>query len=236
MMPTSKTFVLVHGAWHGGWCWRRVADILTAKGHKVFTPTLTGVGERSHLMSPKIDLTTHITDIANVIMWERLGNVVLCGHSYGGVVISGVVERIPEAIEAMVFLDAFVPADGESMFKLTSPRLRTLIETIAARGESVVAPVSAEAFKVNEADRAWVDASCTPHPLASLVEKIALAGAYERISKKVYIRAKVYPASYFDATHARLQLDPAWRVFDLACGHDAMIDMPEEVADIFAAV
>src|ERR1035441_10113729 len=111
MMPASKTFVLVHGAWHGGWCWRRVADLLTAKGHKVFTPTLTGLGERSHLMSPTIDLTTHITDIANVIMWERLGNVVLCGHSYGGLVISGVVERIRKAIEAMVFLDAFVPAD-----------------------------------------------------------------------------------------------------------------------------
>jgi pimeloyl-ACP methyl ester carboxylesterase len=235
MTPASKTFVLVHGAWHGGWCWRRVADILTAKGHKVFTPTLTGLGERSHLMDPKIDLATHIADIANVIMWERLRNVVLCGHSYGGIVISGVVERLPEAIDAMVFLDAFVPADGECMAGLTSPRLRTLIETIAARGETEVAPVSAEAFKVNEADRAWVDASCTPHPLASLVERIALTGARERIARKVYIRARAYPAAAFDAAHARLQRDPAWRVFDLPCGHDAMIDMPEAVADIFAA-
>lgn len=234
MTPASKTFVLVHGAWHGGWCWRRVADILTAQGHKVFTPTLTGLGERSHLMSAKIDLATHITDIANVIIWERLRHVVLCGHSYGGLVISGIAEKVPEAIEAMVFLDAFVPANGEFMAGLTSPRLRTLIETIAARGETVVAPLSAEVFKVNEADRAWVDASCTPHPLASLVERIALTGARERIAKKVYIRANAYPASHFDAAHARLQMDPAWRVFDLPCGHDAMIDMPEEVAEIFA--
>ncbi len=236
MTPASKTFVLVHGAWHGGWCWRRVADLLGAKGHKVFTPTLTGLGERTHLMSPTIGLATHITDVANVVTWERLRNVVLCGHSYGGVVISGVVERIAEAIEAMVFLDAFVPANGESMAGLTSPRLRTLIEATAARGETQVAPVSAEAFKVNEADRGWVDASCTPHPLASLVETIALTGARERIAKKIYIRAKAYPAAAFDAAHARLRMDPAWRVFDLPCGHDAMIDMPEEVAEIFATV
>ena len=89
----SKTFVLVHGAWHGGWCWRRVADLLEAKGHKVFAPTLTGLGERSHLMRAGINVSTHVTDIVNVLKWERLTDVVLCGHSYGGFVISGVAEQ-----------------------------------------------------------------------------------------------------------------------------------------------
>lgn len=92
-MANTKTFVLVHGAWHGGWCWRRVADLLGAKGHKVYTPTLTGLGERFHLLSGMITLDTHITDIANAFEWESLQDVVLVGHSYGGFVISGVAER-----------------------------------------------------------------------------------------------------------------------------------------------
>jgi predicted alpha/beta hydrolase len=95
---TAKTFVLVHGAWHGGWCWRRVADLLTNAGHKVFTPTLTGLGERSHLIDAKVNLSTHVTDIVNVLKWERLKDVILCGHSYGGFVISAVAERMEDAI------------------------------------------------------------------------------------------------------------------------------------------
>jgi len=95
---TGKTFVLVHGAWHGGWCWRRVADLLTNAGHKVFTPTLTGLGERSHLIDAKVNLSTHVTDIVNVLKWERLKDVILCGHSYGGFVISAVAERMEDAI------------------------------------------------------------------------------------------------------------------------------------------
>jgi pimeloyl-ACP methyl ester carboxylesterase len=106
---TAKPFVLVHGSWHGGWCWRRVADLLDAKGHKVYTPTLTGLGERSHLMSGMITLDTHITDVANVIKWENLQDVVLVGHSYAGFVISGVAERVQPAISSIVFLDAFLP-------------------------------------------------------------------------------------------------------------------------------
>src|SRR5512145_270953 len=100
----QRTFVLVHGAWHGGWCWRRVADLLTKAGHRVFAPTLTGLGERSHLANAGIDLSTHIADVANVLKWERLDNVVLAGHSYGGFVISGAVERMPDAIASMVYV------------------------------------------------------------------------------------------------------------------------------------
>src|SRR5579862_2956420 len=94
----QKTFVLVHGAWHGGWCWRRVADLLERQGHKVYTPTLTGLGERSHLLAPGIGLATHVTDVVNVLKWERLSGVVLCGHSYGGMIITGVAEQMQAAI------------------------------------------------------------------------------------------------------------------------------------------
>src|SRR4030081_3703523 len=112
--PNAKTFVLVHGAWHGGWCWRRVSDLLEKKGHKVFAPTMTGLGERSHLIGGKIDLAAHVTDIANVVKWENLNDVVLVGHSYGGVVISGVAEQMREAIGSIVFFDALLPAKGDA--------------------------------------------------------------------------------------------------------------------------
>jgi pimeloyl-ACP methyl ester carboxylesterase len=112
------TFVLVHGAWHGSWCWKRVRAALLARGHHVFTPTLTGVGERSHLLSPHVNLKTHIEDVVNLIRWEELSDVVLCGHSYGGCVITGVADRLPNRIGAMVYLDAFTPEDGESLFDI----------------------------------------------------------------------------------------------------------------------
>src|SRR4051794_3369473 len=115
-----RTFVLVHGAWHGGWCWRRVADRLEKQGHKVFTPTLTGLGERSHLMSPSIDLDTHINDVVNVVKWEDLKGICLVAHSYGGWPVSGALEKILDRVSSIVFLDAFVPEDGQKGFDFAS--------------------------------------------------------------------------------------------------------------------
>jgi pimeloyl-ACP methyl ester carboxylesterase len=232
----QKTFVLVHGAWHGGWCWRRVADLLTAEGHKVYTPTLTGLGDRSHLMSTGIGLATHVTDIVNLIKWEDLKDVVLCGHSYGGFVISGVAEQVQLAIASIVFLDAFVPENRQCLVELTAPATREVIEAARRKGDSAVPPRPAEAFKVNEMDRAWVDAMCTPQPLATMLDKIALTGARDRIAKKAYARAKLYPNPSFDAAHEKLKSNPAWRVYELPCGHDVMVDMPERLAEILLEV
>ena len=117
--PPTRTFVLVHGAWHGGWCWRRVADRLTAKGHYVVAPTLSGVGERSHLPPGPIDLSTQIDDVVGEIKWKDLDGIVLVGHSYGGMVITGVAEQLRNRISAIVYLDAFLPADGQSLFDIT---------------------------------------------------------------------------------------------------------------------
>ena len=230
-----NTFVLVHGAWHGGWCWRRVADLLQQRGHKVFTPTMTGLGERSHLIDGKISLTTHVTDIVNVIKWESLNDIVLVGHSYGGIVISGVAEAMRDAIGSIVFLDAFVPESGDSVAAKASQPVRESITAAVEKGEVVMKPVSAAAFRVNEKDRAWVDAMCTPHPLATLTDKITLTGARERIAKKAFIRAKGYPSIPFDAAQERAKAD-GWRVYELPCGHDAMVDMPEQLTDILVEV
>src|SRR5262245_30919971 len=150
------TFVLVHGAWHGGWCWRRVAPLLRAAGHEVYTPTLTGLGERAHLVARHVDLDTHIADVRGVLQCEELSNVVLCGHSYGGMVISGVAESAPNALRSLVYLDAFVPADGQCLLDfIPAERLAELRQSVHDRGAGwLVPPPSAAFFKVNEADQA----------------------------------------------------------------------------------
>jgi len=230
------TFVLVHGAWHGGWCWRRVADLLQAKGHKVFTPTLTGLGERSHLLRAGIDVSTHVTDVVNVLKWERLSGVVLCGHSYGGLVVSGVAEQMAEKIGSIVLLDAFLPENGDSMERLTSQAVRDTLKSAATRGELGVPARSAAAFLVNEKDQAWVDAMCVPQPIGTMTEKLKLTGARERFGKKAYIRAAAYPNPGFDKAYARVKADPSWRTYEVPCGHDAMVDMPERLAEILVEV
>jgi pimeloyl-ACP methyl ester carboxylesterase len=233
---SAKTFVLVHGAWHGGWCWRRVSDLLEKKGHKVFAPTMTGLGERSHLLDPKVNLATHVTDIVNVIKWEGLSDIVLVGHSYGGVIISGVAEQLREAIGSIVFLDAFVPESGDSLATKASQPVREAIAALVEKGEQTMKPVPAAVFQVNEKDRAWVDAMCTPHPVATLTDKITVSGARDRIAKKTYIRAKGYPSVPFDGAQEKLKADAQWRVYELPCGHDAMVDMPDRLAEILVEV
>jgi pimeloyl-ACP methyl ester carboxylesterase len=230
------TFVLVHGAWHGGWCWRRVADRLRGGGHAVFTPTLTGLGERSHLLRAGIDLKTHIADVVNVMKWEGLSDVVLCGHSYGGMVVSGVAEKSAAAVGSIVFLDAFVPENGDSMAALTSQAVRDNLKIAAERGDLGVPARAAAAFLVNEKDQGWVDAMCVPQPIGTMTEKMTLTGARERIGKKAYIRASAYPNPGFDLAYARVKADPSWRTYGVPCGHDVMVDMPARLADILLEV
>jgi pimeloyl-ACP methyl ester carboxylesterase len=226
------TFVLVHGAWHGGWCWRRVADRLRGDGHAVFTPTLSGLGERAHLLATGVGLKTHITDVVNVLRWEGLADVVLCGHSYGGFVISGVAEEAAAALRSIVFLDAFVPRDGESVLDLTGPAVREAAAAAKARGDLGIPPRAAEAFGVNPADRAWVDQLCVPHPIATFTDKIALTGAAGRVARKTYVRAASYANPGFDRAVAAVQAERGWRSHAVECGHDVMVDAPERLCEI----
>ncbi len=230
------TFVLVHGAWHGGWCWRRVADILEAKGHKVFTPTLTGLGERSHLLAQGIDVSTHVTDVVNLFKWEGLSDAVLCGHSYGGCVVSGIAERIATRIRSIVFLDAFIPDNGDSILELTGQAVIEATRAAERAGALGVPPRKAEAFGVNEKDRAWVDSLTGLQPLGCFLEKMKITGARDRIAKKSYIRAANYANPGFDKALARVKNDPTWRAFGVPCGHDVMVDMPERLAEILEEV
>jgi len=228
----AYNFVLVHGAWHGGWCWRRVADRLRAGGHLVFTPTLTGLGERSHLLRPGLDLDVHIADVINMIKWERLSDVVLCGHSYGGFVISGVAERVADLIRSIVFLDAFLPNNGDAIEDITGPAVKDAIRAAVKGGDPGVPSRPAAAFGVNEADQAWVDALCVPQPIGTFTSPIRLTGARERIARKTYIRAKSYANPAFDRAFAAVQSDRSWRSYEVPCGHDVMVDMPDRLSEL----
>lgn len=233
--PTPRTFVLVHGAWHGGWCWRRVADRLEREGHKVYAPSLTGLGDRAHLITNRINVSTHITDIVNILRFEDLSDIVLVGHSYAGFVISGVAEREQTRIKSIVFLDAYVPQNGQSIYSMSSERLRETVNAAIKRGDTGMAPAKAAYFSVNEKDRAYVDSKCTPQPVGTYNEPLTITGARERIAKKAYIRAKGWNAPGFDAVVARLRSDPSWKLHDVPCGHDVMIDMPDRLTELLVA-
>jgi pimeloyl-ACP methyl ester carboxylesterase len=231
---TERTYVLVHGAWHGGWCWREVADRLRAEGHRVFTPTLTGLAERSHLALSGVSLSTHVQDVLNLLKWEGLSDVVLVGHSYGGMVVSGAAEGAePGAIGALVFLDAFVPAHGRSLLDYTAAEGREggpMVEEGLATG--LVSPIPAAVFGVNEVDRARVDALCTPQPYATLTEKAQMTGARERVARKGYILATGWAGATFPAFAAEANSRPDWAYHEVDCGHDVMLDAPDRLAEI----
>jgi pimeloyl-ACP methyl ester carboxylesterase len=234
---TQKTFVLIHGAWHGGWCWRRVSDLLERKGHKVFSPTLTGVGERSHLLSKDVVLDTHITDIVNVFKWEELKDVCLVVHSYGGWPGSGALEQIGDRVSSIVWLDAFKPENGQRGFDFASEFSRKALLAAVEKGEPGRPGPKAEAFFVNDKDRAWVDSKLTPQPNGVALQPIKLTGAREKVAKKTYIRAPKYPQPAFDKAYAECKADKSWKTFEApAAGHDVMVDTPEWLVEILLQV
>jgi pimeloyl-ACP methyl ester carboxylesterase len=228
-----STYVLVHGAWHGSWCWKRVRKALQAQGHEVFTPTLTGLGERSHSLSPQVNLETHIDDVVNLIRWEELSNVVLCGHSYGGAVVSGVADRVPDRIGALVYLDAFLLDDGRSVHDEVPPKDRNAqLEAARAHGEGwKVPPIPAAGFNVNAKDAAWMDRQCTMQPLAAFQQPLRLSGKMHAVKDVTFVLATGYEGSPFMPSYERARAK-AWKTVSVACGHDVMLDMPEELTTI----
>lgn len=234
-----KTYLLVHGAWHGAWCWRRVDEPLRRAGHPVFAPTLTGLADRSHLLSREIGLETHIDDIANLIRWHDLNGVVLCGHSYGGMVISGVADRLPDRIRALVYVDAFVPEPGQCALDQVTPERRAEIEeSIRSRGQGWFAPPTpARRFGVvDPADVAWIDSRCTPQPARCMTDPIHLTGEWNRVRTKVYVLAAANKGSAYHAIHARLREDRNWLTHEVASGHEMMVTHPHQLTEILLSI
>lgn len=225
----QTTYVLVHGAWHGSWCWKRIRNKLRGAGHEVFTPTLTGLGERSHLNSATVDLSTHIADVVNLLRWEELSDVVLCGHSYGGFVITAAADRVPEQIRSLVYLDAFVPEDGECVFDNLPPELAQQLRTSAQPTGRNVSPIPAERFNVNPRDAGWVNSQCTPQSIASFEERIRLDRLLTH--NATHILATSWDDSPFGAARERANAK-GWRTRTIACGHEVMLDLPDELTEL----
>ena len=228
----NRCFVLVAGAGHGGWAWQRVADILSAQGHQVFRPSLTGLADRSHLLSESVRLGTHILDIVNLCLWENLANVVLVGHSYAGWVISGAVEHLEDRVSAIAFVDAFLPDSGQRGYDLLNPQQKADFDAAMTKGEvSRPGPTSTGLRIQNVSDATWVDSKVTAQPLGVSLDAISLTGARERIKRKLYIRTPLFPQPRFDDALKRCAKDPTWQTIAMeGCGHDPMIDRPEELA------
>ncbi|MCP3712430.1 alpha/beta hydrolase [Paraburkholderia sp. CNPSo 3274] len=237
----SATFVLLHGAWHGGWCYRDTAQVLRAAGHNVYTPTLTGLGERAHLNNQNITLETHIRDVCGVLEAEELSDVILLGHSYGGMVITGVADRMSDRIKTLVYLDAFVPEHAQSLIDCLYAALSeenaaaflTAFRTSAMTGNSgLMLPIPAEGFKVEPKNRAWVDRHCSPQALATFETQVLLTGRGSAIKDRLFILAERWDPSPFSYYAEQVAGKPGWRVSRVPCGHDVMVDMPIELANL----
>jgi pimeloyl-ACP methyl ester carboxylesterase len=230
-------FVLVHGAWHGGWCWSKVAAILRGRGHTVLTPTQTGLGERAHLLSRSIDLEVFVTDIVNMLKWEDLTDVVLVGHSFAGNSISGAADRVADRIRQLIYLDALIQEDGQSAFSqlpkdLVEARTRAAQESSA--GLSMPTP-PASAFGISDATQAaWVESRLTPHPLATYTAPLRLAKPVGNGLPTSYI---ICADPIYQPAEASRQWVKAhgWRVSEIATGHDAMVTAPDVLADLLEA-
>jgi pimeloyl-ACP methyl ester carboxylesterase len=233
-MPNcDTTYILIHGAWHGSWCWKRVRAALQSAGHNVFTPTLSGLGERSRLNSPVIDLSTHIADIVNLIQWQELSDVVLCGHSYAGCFITGVADQIPDRIRSLIFLDAFVPENGESLMDiLPSEVAQDLREQAKATGEGwKINPIPAHLLGVRDPyDAAWFDPQCTPQAIAAFEEPLKLTGNLEHIQDIAYMfPTECHPNLLVSHERAKAK---GWKIRTIDnSGHEFMIDHPQKLAE-----
>lgn len=244
------TFVLVHGAWTGGWFWWRVGKALQEAGHQVVRPTLTGCGERSHLATPKVDLSTHIEDVTNALRFEDVHRVVLAGHGYGGMVITGAADREPARIHHLVYVDAFAPDNGQSSLALAGDEPAARIRKAAAEkgdGWQVPIPFRLDEFGITaEVDVRWLTHRLTPMPLAALEQPITLEGHIPARTPRTFIHAASSSVPPFAGLAARIQsvatggpasaASPAaaasagWRYHEVPTGYFSPVTAPKELA------
>jgi pimeloyl-ACP methyl ester carboxylesterase len=216
------TFVIVHGMWSGGWYFQPTARLLRAAGHEVYTPTLTGIGERVHLGTPRTDLDTHLQDIVNVLEYEDLNAVVLVGYSYGGAVVTGVSDRVPERVAQLVYLDAWVPRDGQAVFDLIPEQAPRFEEMARTRGDGWRIP------------RDPPGPRRTPHPLATLKQPLSLTSDAAARLPRTYVlfsRNSLYHAPVMARMAAEAR-SAGWRMRDLPADHDAPETHPEQLAEL----
>lgn len=209
-------FVLIPGGWYGGWVFEGIERPLLARGHIVRSVTLSGLGEQP---APAANLSTHVADAVGFLQ-AASEPVVLCGHSYGGMVITGAADAMPEKVKALVYLDAYVPADGDTTWSLTTARFRDMFIAGAAENGTACAPP------------AGMDSRCRPHPMAAFLQAVRLTGAWKSAARKIYVGAHGWDGSPFLDLFARLQRDPEWTTLSLPCGHSIPRHAPERAVDV----
>ena len=237
----AKTYVLVHGAWHGGWCWRDVADALRAQGHRVFTPTQTGLGERKHLLSRDVTLDVFVDDVANLVEAEELRDAILVGHSFGGSAISGVADRMPGAVRHLVYLDSLMIEPGKSPFAmLPADVVAARRKLIAEQGDGVAIPAPPPAaFGIPEdhPGTEWVRRRLTPHPAGTYETPLRLRNPVVGNGRPcTYIACTAPVYGPLEASRQWVKRQGGWRWQEIATGHDAMVTAPAELARMLLAV
>jgi pimeloyl-ACP methyl ester carboxylesterase len=237
------TYVLVHGGWHGGWCWKKIVPLLRAHGHEVFTPTLTGLGERSHLAHPLVDLETHVTDVVNVLVYEDLSDVILLGHSNGGTLITAVAERVPERLAHLIYLDAFVPEDGQATIDLVEAPPGAFEARARTDGFGWLLP-SLRPMPWNEfirdvwgvtdeADQRWMLERLGPTPFKVFTDPVRRTNPAAEALPRTYIRCLYNaPMAAFDRFAEAAKTTPGWHYRELATPHEPFITHPEELANL----
>jgi pimeloyl-ACP methyl ester carboxylesterase len=218
-------FVVAHGAWSAGWAWKKMRPLMARYEHELFTPTYTGLGERVHLANPDIDLDTHIADILGVLEAEDLRDVILIGHSYGGMVATGVADRAADRIRRVVYLDAFVPKDGQSLRDLGNPA--AIKELPASEWRVPSNPLPAD---TPEPDVEWIKPRRHPHPRKSMEQKIKLTGAVEKLPRTYIYCTRPAPGDGFRQFADRAKKEPGWQSFEIDASHNPHITNPGTLA------
>jgi pimeloyl-ACP methyl ester carboxylesterase len=239
----QRDFVLVHPAWHGGWCWKKVAPLLRTRGHDVFTPTLTGLGERSHLARPETGLEAHVSDVVSVLRHEDLREVILVGHSSSGAVITGVADRVPDHIAHVVYLDAFVPADGQSVLDLIASERRQIMEELAkTEGGGWLLPrfapppwetIVRDMWGVtDDGDIRWLVERLGPTPFGHFKDPVQRVNPGAEKLPRTYVRCRRYPSARFDQHAEMARRTASWQYRELATSHHPAITAPDTLADL----
>jgi pimeloyl-ACP methyl ester carboxylesterase len=220
----SRTFVVAHGAWSSGWAWKKMHPLMQARGHRLVTPSYTGLGERVHLATPDVDLDTHITDVVNVLVFEDLYDVVLVGHSYGGMVATGVADRARDRVERLIYLDAFVPEDGQSLFGLSGDGARSLATAI----DGWRVPPRAVPADTPPEDLAWITARRLPQPIRTLEQPLTLRGGALTLPRSYILCTRSDLFRRFAETARRA----GWPVHEMDATHNPHITAPAALADL----
>lgn len=228
------TFVLLHGAFHGAWCWRDVSPLLRAAGHDVFTPTQTGVGERAHLLSREITLDTFVQDLVAVLQAEELEDAVLVGHSFGGIALTGAAALVPTRIRSLIYLDSLIPVSGETPLHGVTPEAAAVRRKVAAEsGGLSVPPPDPDFFGVKPGPAAdWLRRRMTPHPFGAFNSAITFDGPPGNGLPSTYVFCTDPVYGPLAPSRERARAVPGWQWRELAASHDAMVTHPKETAEL----